>query len=187
MANITFEAISRLIANSSIFKIIGNIKNVILGVSDYLDICRLFSKNISKESLPKYSELLIDDWVSTVGVTVPTGATTAEKQRVVSTVLRGTGGQSLSYLNDIINDIFPEIYIEESEASPQYPQYFFVKGVYDYSKDYNLLRSTVMRICPLHLDVFYFVRSRYDATIGICGIGACGEAITGLKETAQRI
>jgi len=63
MANITFEAISRLFANSSVFKIIGNIKNVILGVSDYLDICRLFSKNISKESLPKYSELLIDNQV----------------------------------------------------------------------------------------------------------------------------
>lgn len=186
MANITLESLKRLFPRSISLKVTGNIEKVFSGISDYLENCRIFAKNIQKESIPLSSVQLIDDWMVALGLSTPVGATTEEKQRLAGVFLSARGGQSLNYLNSIIQSIFPSIYIEESAPSPPYPQYFYVRGTFDFSRDFDLLKSIIQKTCPLHLEPFYFVRPTEDATLGICGIGSCGEAITGKREIKKR-
>jgi len=177
MADMMTRTLKRLLPSGQAWR---GAASVLEGVAVSLTSARAFLRAILDEARPESAENLIDDWLDLLGISVSSAATLGQKRMIAATVYVSVGGQSLQYINERIQEAYPDAYVEERGGT----FYYYVRGFVPFSRDINTIKALLTRIAPLYLDPVYEVRGVYDGDVARCGIGSTGRAICGRRETA---
>jgi len=197
-----FRLITSLLPEGLVFKLFGDFKNVMLGISDTIERAKLYAKNTINESQPINAVDTLESWYRALNIKYDPTETTRNLQLRISQVATAIGGQNITYLRERVNIAFPEIQIDEFNAPAQnmiglgmvgqmqvsdyadwipnefqdgtYPMGLFrVTGKVDSQIQYLQLQDIIARYFPLRLQPV-FVDITFIQQSGVVGIGVVG-------------
>lgn len=181
---VILKAIESILPEGEAWRYVGNEKASIEAATQNKERIKVFLEGVLLESDPLTSTYLVDDWLAALGIKSPDDATLWEKRSLADSIYTSIGGQSLDYINGVIQKAFPNVYIEENEESGELIASFTVRGFFPFSSDIVQVKSILTRIAPLHCEPVYNVRPVYDGDVDRCYIGSTGRAICGRGETS---
>lgn len=189
MAGLINTALHRLLPRGRAFRLTGQAAQVIEGLADSVERQRVFLDGVKSEAIPATATYTIDQWLELYGISVAYDESLGNKQKIAALEASSIGGQSLDYINERVQQIFPDVYIDEDEdeagtGTGPFTFYYYVRGFYSFASDFVRLSSILARIAPLHDVPIYEVRSVYDGDVARCNIASVGRAICGRRETA---
>lgn len=161
----------------------GNAKIIIETACIALDRIKIFLDNVLNESDPLTAELMINEWLDSLGIKAADDATIWGKRSLASSIYTSIGGQSLGYIQDAIQKAFPDVYIEEIEESGEKIASYIILGFYPFSSNRVQIESILTRLAPLHCVPVFNARPVYDGDVARCGLGLVGRAIVRRSET----
>ena len=176
MAGLSLTALMRLMPIHSI----GQLTQTLEGLGVSIDRAKAFIDEVKRETTPATAtEATIDLWLQALGLGSSPSDTLASKRDAAVIAYTSIGGQSIGYITEQINKLFPDVTLSETGTFE-----YTVGGFYPFARDFLYLLALLQRISPAHLQAIYNVRSVFDGDVARCGIGTVGRAICGRGVTA---
>jgi len=191
-----------LFPKGSPWNLLGDFGKIITGIGISINRVYEFAIQTIAESNTKTTIDLQNEWFNALGIKNDLALSITEKQGILNANYVGTGGQSREYIEKKIQEVFPNISIQEylfpftfmvgigmvgqiqttnypswiplSAQDGSYPVYYFkVLGSVENVTQYLILQDLIKRYAPLtHIPVYINISFNIDS--GVVGIGQTG-------------
>lgn len=196
MAGVTNTALRRLLPAGRAWALTGQADQAVEGLGDTLKHPRDFLHSVTDEARPETATETIENWLELLGIEVSASASLAEKRASAASALASIGGQSLDYINERLQAVFPDLYVEELDISESntagvgevgsaevglgaaFTFYYYVRGTYPYLRDRARIFGILAKTAPLHLVPVFEAKPTIDSDIARAGIARAGLAVT---------